>query len=63
MYTYGIDVLKQFCDDNGGNVRNVKFRLHNDTDDCYIIAEQKDGIYYAKGFAAKKVRRHYLRSQ
>ena len=53
VYTYGIDVLKQFSD-NGGNVRNVKFRLHNDTDDCYIIAEQKNGVYYAKGFAAKK---------
>ena len=53
VYTYGIDVLKQFSD-NGGNVRNVKFRLHNDTDDCYIIAEQKDGIYYAKGLTAKK---------
>ena len=53
VYTYGIDVLKQFSD-NGGNLRNVKFRLHNDTDDCYIIAEQKDGVYYAKGFAAKK---------
>lgn len=52
-YTYGIDVLKQFSD-NGGNVRNVKFRLHNDTDDCYIIAEQKDGVYYAKGLTAKK---------
>ena len=54
VYTYGIDVLKQFSD-NGGNLRNVKFKLHNDTDDCYIIAEQKDGIYYTKGFAAKKV--------
>ncbi len=53
VYTYGVDVLKQFSD-NGGNVRNVKFRLHNDIDDCYIIAEQKDGVYYAKGFAAKK---------
>ena len=53
VYTYGIDVLKQFSD-NGGNVRNVKFRLHNDTDDCYIIADLKDGVYYAKGFAAKK---------
>ena len=53
VYTYGIDVLKQFSD-NGGSVRNVKFRLHNDTDDCYIIAEQKDGMYYAKGFAEKK---------
>ena len=53
VYTYGIDVLKQFSD-NGGNVRNVKFRLHNDTDDCYIIADLKDGVYYAKGIAAKK---------
>lgn len=53
VYTYGIDILKQFSD-NGGNLRNVKFKLHNDTDDCYIIADLKDGIYYAKGFAAKK---------
>lgn len=53
VYTCGIDVLKQFSD-NGGNLRNVKFKLHNDSDDCYIIAEQKDGVYYAKGFAAKK---------
>lgn len=53
VYTYGIDILKQFSD-NGGNLRNVKFRLHNDTDDCYIIAEQKDGVYYAKGLTAKK---------
>ena len=53
VYTYGIDVLKQFSD-NGGNLRNVKFRLHNDSDDCYIIADLKDGMYYAKGFATKK---------
>lgn len=53
VYTYGIDVLKQFSD-NGGKVQNVKFLLHNDTDDCYIIADLKDGVYYAKGFAAKK---------
>ncbi len=53
VYTYGVDALKQFSD-NGGNLRNVKFRLHNDTDDCYIIAEQKDGVYYAKGLTAKK---------
>ena len=53
VYTYGIDVLKQFSD-NGGNLRNVKFRLHNDSDDCYIIADLKDGVYYAKGFATKK---------
>ena len=53
VYAYGIDVLKQFSD-NGGNLRNVKFKLHNDTDDVFVVAEQKDGVYYAKGFAAKK---------
>ena len=53
VYTYGVDVLKRFSD-NGGNLRNVKFRLHNDSDDCYIIADLKDGVYYAKGFATKK---------
>ena len=53
VYTYGVDVLKQFSD-NGGNLRNVKFKLHNDTDDVYVIAEQKDDVYYTKGFTAKK---------
>ena len=53
VYTYGIDVLKQFSDGKG-NMQNVKFTLHNDTDDCYIIAEQKDGVYYTKGFTSKK---------
>ena len=53
VYTYGVDILKQFSD-NGGNLRNVKFTLHNDTDDCYIIADLKDGIYYAKSFTSKK---------
>ena len=53
VFTYGIDVRKQFSDGNG-NIQNVKFNLHNDTDDCYIIADLKDGVYYAKGIAAKK---------
>ena len=53
VYTYGVDVLKRFSD-NGGNLRNVKFRLHNDTDDVFVIADLKDGVYYTKGFAAKK---------
>ena len=53
VYTYGVDVLKRFSD-NGGNMKNIKFRLHNDTDDCYIIADLKDGIYYAKGITSKK---------
>ena len=53
VYTYGIDILKQFSD-NGGNMKNVKFRLHNDTDDVFVVADLTDGVYYAKGFAAKK---------
>ena len=53
VYTYGIDVLKQFSDGKG-NVQNVKFNLHNDTDDVYVVAEQKDGVYYAKGITTKK---------
>ena len=53
VYTYGIDVLKQFSDGKG-SVQNVKFLLHNDSDNCYIIANLKDGIYYAKGFTSKK---------
>ena len=48
-----LTLLKRFSD-NGGNMKNVKFRLHNDTDDCYIIADLKDGIYYAKGITSKK---------
>ena len=53
VYTYGVDVLKRFSD-NGGILRNVKFRLHNDTDDVFVIADLKDGIYYAKGITSKK---------
>ena len=53
VYTYGVDVLKQFSDGKG-NIQNVKFLLHNDTDDVYVVADLKDGVYYAKGIAAKK---------
>ena len=53
VYTYGVDILKQFSDGKG-NIQNVKFLLHNGTDDCYIIADLKDGVYYAKGITSKK---------
>ena len=53
VYTYGVDILKQFSDGKG-NVQNVKFNLHNESDDCYIIADLKDGVYYAKSFTSKK---------
>ena len=53
VYTYGVDILKQFSDSKG-NIQNVKFLLHNDSDDVYVIAELVDGVYYAKGIATKK---------
>ncbi len=53
VYTYGVDVLKQFSDGKG-DLANVNFLLHNDTDDVYVIAEQRDGMYYVKGFTGKK---------
>ncbi len=53
VYTYGVDILKQFSDGKG-NIQNVKFNLHNDTDDVYVVADLKDGVYYAKGIASKK---------
>ena len=53
VYTYGVDVLKQFSDGKG-DLANVRFLLHNDTDDVYVIAEQRDGMYYVKGFTGKK---------
>lgn len=48
VYSYAIDVLKKFSD-GAGNFENVKFTLHNDTDGCYVKAQQIDGIYYAIG--------------
>ena len=31
--------------DGKGDLTNVSFLLHNDTDDVYIIAEQRNGMY------------------
>ena len=53
VFTYGIDVLKQFSDGKG-DIQDVKFLLHNDSDNCYIIADLTDGIYYAKSITTKK---------
>lgn len=53
LYTYGVDVLKQFSDGKG-DLTNVSFLLRNDTDGVYVIAEQRDGMYYVKGFTDKK---------
>ena len=51
VYTYGIDILKQFSDD-GGKVQNVKFLLHNDSDDVYVVLRQ--------GLRRQESGRHHL---
>lgn len=50
VYTYGLDLTKQFSDD-AGNFENVTFLLKNSTDDCYVQAElnKSEGIYYVTG--------------
>lgn len=53
VYSYGIDMTKKFSD-GAGNLENVKFTLHNDTDGYYVTAKQIDGIYYAAGHTAEK---------
>lgn len=50
VYTYGLDLTKQFSDD-AGNFGNVTFLLKNSTDHCYVQAElnKSEGIYYVTG--------------
>ena len=52
VYTYGIDLTKQFSDGRG-DFANVEFLLHNDTDGYYIQAERNDAesVYYMTGHA------------
>lgn len=53
VYTYGVDVLKQFSDGKG-DLANVHFLLHNDTDGYFVTAELVGGVYYVTGFTGKK---------
>ena len=53
VYTYGVDVLKQFSDGKGDLV-NVHFLLHNDTDGYFVTAELVGGVYYVTGHEAKE---------
>lgn len=47
FYTYGIDLTKKFSDATG-DFANVKFLIHNDTDNYWVTAELDEGkgIYY-----------------
>jgi fimbrial isopeptide formation D2 family protein/LPXTG-motif cell wall-anchored protein len=55
VYTYGIDLTKEFSD-NAGNYDNVKFLVKNSTDDYYLQAElnESEGIYYVTGHTNKE---------
>lgn len=53
VYTYGVDVLKQFSDGKG-DLANVHFLLHNDTDGYFVTAELVGGVYYVTGHEAKE---------
>ena len=55
VYTYGIELTKEFSDNNG-NFDNVKFLLKNSTDNYYVQAElnKTEGIYYVTGYTDKE---------
>ena len=53
VYTYGVDVLKQFSDGKG-DLANVHFLLHNDTDGYFVTAKLVDGVYHVTGHEAKE---------
>lgn len=47
FYAYAIDLLKQFSDGNG-NFKNVQFKVYNNTDGYFVVAElnEAEGVYY-----------------
>ena len=55
VYTYGLDLTKEFSDNNG-SFDNVKFLLKNSTDNYYVQAElnKSEGIYYVTGHTEKE---------
>ena len=56
VYTYGLDVTKQFRTVvESSDLTKVQFVLHNDTDDYYVAAEASEpGIYHVTGTADEK---------
>ena len=53
VYTYGVDVLKQFSDGKG-DLASVNFLLHNDTDGYFVTAKLVDGVYHVTGHQVKE---------
>lgn len=58
VYSYGIDLLKQFhganAQDADGNFSKVKFILRNETDDYFLSADLIDGVYYIRDHVEEK---------
>lgn len=50
VYAYEIDLTKHFSDEKG-NFEEVKFKLYNNTDSYYVIAEYNEeaNVYYVTG--------------
>ncbi len=52
IYSYGLDLTKHFSD---GQIKQalydqVKFKMHNDTDNCYIKAELIGSVWHVIGY-------------
>ena len=62
VYTYGLNLAKQFSDTEGAQAQeqgmfdHVKFKVYNDTDKCWITAalNEGEGIYYVTGHVAEE---------
>lgn len=48
VYTYGIDLLKNFSDEKGDPTK-VAFTLENQTDQYFVKATGSNGVYYVTG--------------
>lgn len=54
VYSYAIDLTKEFSDNNG-DFSKVEFKLYNQTDGYYVVARKdSDGVYYVTGKAASE---------
>lgn len=55
VYSYGIDMTKQFSDGRG-DFSKVEFIVHNDTDGCFLVGRlnEDDGIWFVTGHAAEE---------
>ena len=54
VYGYAVDLTKEFSDGNG-NFANVEFKLYNETDAYYVVANKADdGVYFVTGKSASE---------